>query len=142
MLTVFQGGAAANAVQIQQPHTQVQMPPQHSIWHPPNMNMRQGGANAFGLPAQQWQAPPQNPQQWVQQQQQGYFQAPGGRGRGRGRGNASVPYQQGTYMAIPDQQGAFPAYLQRNQHTSLFQANYNWAAPFIMHRKEKYGDSP
>ena len=48
MSTVVQGGAEANAVQMQQPPAQVQMPPQQGIWHPPNMNVGQGGVNVYG----------------------------------------------------------------------------------------------
>ena len=54
MSNVVQGGATGNAVQTQQPPAQMLVPPQQGIWHPPNMNMGQGGANVYGSPAQQW----------------------------------------------------------------------------------------
>ena len=54
MSNVVQGGATGNAVQTQQPPAQMLVPPQQGIWHLPNMNMGQGGANVYGAPAQQW----------------------------------------------------------------------------------------
>ena len=59
---------------------------------------------------QQWHAPPPNQQNWMPQQQQGYFQPPGGRrprgrGRGGGRGNGRIPFQQVTFMQHGADQG-------------------------------------
>ena len=50
MSTIVQGGAAANAEQMQQPPAQIQMTPHQGIWHLPNINinMGQGGANVYG----------------------------------------------------------------------------------------------
>ena len=104
------GGTEANALQVQQQQPpQMQAPPQQ-MWNPPPMNMGWNMHGAPAIPMQQWQALPPIPPQWMQQQQQGFSQPPGGRqprgrGRCRGRVNAGIPFQQGTYMQCSADQG-------------------------------------